>query len=520
MAYTWRNCGYFSQPTALAHPERVALIDYHGGSQRSRTYGELEDRLNRIASALVEMGLRAGDRVALIVGNRLEYVEALVGAMRAGLVPMTLNIKLGEDSLIETLKLSGARAALVDPACGPAATAAASACDIVVGLDASESGWLDYERMIERAAPQFSPPDLDMRATAMLCFTSGSTGRPKGVVMSHRAQMRLQEINGRWQVDQVGGELRGIIYLPIFHVNGIYSAAVALSSGGSVVILPSFQPPQLLRMLELHRINYFSGISVVYGMLLKERELIKTLDFSSLKYLHFGAAPAAGDLMRKAQEAMRVRAVQVYGSTEAGRVFGPQSDDYPLQSSGFPFTGNEVRLVDEVTGTIGDKGELWIRNEWLADGYWNDPKATAEKFVDGWYRTGDIFQRDPKGYYYFVGRTDDMFNVGGDKVYPAEVEATLLKHPDVLGACVVSVPHSAKGVVPVAMVVRQSKSSLTDEELMRFCRENGPAYAYPRVILFSETLPMAATGKTDRSEVGKVLSPIARQQFVRLAEKS
>ena len=336
--------------------------------------------------------------------------------------------------------------------------------------------------------------------------------------MSHRAQMRLQEINGEWQVNQAGGILRGIIYLPMFHVNGIYSACVALSSGGLVVILPSFQPAQLLRMLEFHRITYFTGIAVVYSMLLRERELMQTLDFSSLKYVHFGAAPAAGDLMRKVQEAMRVRAVQVYGTTEAGRVLGPDPDDYPLQSSGYPYAGTEVKLIDN--GVIGDRGELWIRNEWLADGYWDDPKATAEKFVDGWYRTGDIFERDPKGFLYFVGRNDDMFNVGGDKVYPAEVEATLLKHPEVIGACVVSAPHPVKGVVPVAMVVRHAKSTLSDEALMRFCRENGPAYAYPRVILFSEGLPMASTGKTDRKEVGNTLSPMAKDIFSRLEAQS
>jgi long-chain acyl-CoA synthetase len=513
MDYTQHNCGYFPQGTARLYPDRIALIDYHEGSERRRSFGELEDRLNRIASALAQSGLKAGDRVALIVGNRIEYVEALFGCMRAGLVPLTVNTKLGKDGLSETLKLSNARAAVVDPSCGPGAAEAASTCSIVVGVGAKNSGWLDFESTIAAASPDFEPPKLEPTATAMICFTSGSTGKPKGVVLSHRAQRSLQEINGRWQAEQVGGIVRCIVYLPIFHVNGLYSSALALFTGGSVVILPSFEPADLLRMLERHRINYFSGIAVVYSMLLKERQLMNELDFSSLKYLHFGAAPAAGELMRKAQEAMRVRAVQVYGSTEAGRVLGAQFDDYPLQSSGYPVTGNELKLVDPATGSIGAKGELWIRNEWLADGYLNDLKSTTEKFIGGWYRTGDIFQRDPKGYFYFIGRTDDMFNVGGDKVYPAEVEATLLKHPEVLGACVVSAPHPAKGVVPVAMVVRQRDSDLTEEELAGFCRENGPVYAFPRVILFAEALPMTTMGKPDRIKVARTLTPMAQERL-------
>jgi acyl-CoA synthetase (AMP-forming)/AMP-acid ligase II len=510
---TQHNCGYFPREIARRFPDRVALIDYHDGAERQRTFGSLEDRLDRIASALTEAGLKSGDRVALLVGNRIEYVEALFGCMRAGLVPLTVNTKLGKDGIIETLRLSNAQAAIVDPNCGPGVAEAAAVCGVVVGIGANNSEWLDYETAIETASPYFKPPKLEPNATAMIFFTSGSTGKPKGVVFSHRAQRRLQEINGRWQAEQVGGTVRCIIYLPIFHVNGLYSSSLALFTGGSAVILPSFEPAELLRMLERHRINYFSGIAVVYSMLLKEQKLMSELDFSSIKYLHFGAAPAAGELMRKAQDAMRVRAVQVYGSTEAGRVLGAQFDDYPLQSSGYPVTGNELKLIDPATGSTGEKGELWIRNEWLADGYLNDPQATAEKFVDGWYRTGDIFERDPKGYFYFVGRTDEMFNVGGDKVYPAEVESTLLKHPEVLGACVASAPHPVKGVVPVAMVVRQTSSDLTEGELAKFCRENGPVYAFPRVIHFVEALPMTTMGKPDRTAVRRALLPIAHQQL-------
>ena len=502
------NLGYLSARTAAVDPDRTAIIDHHSSSPRVVSYGALELRLNRVASFLVDLGLVPGDRLALVIGNRLEFIEAMYGALRAGIVPVMVNTKLGLEGLRLSTSGAGCAAAIVEPECNASGIEATDKANVQhrILLGKARGGWLDYESSVSGASAAFEPPTLGSDALADLCYTSGSSGAPKAVMASHRGLLMKLYIYANVTRSLVEDNIRTLVALPIFHANGRLSIGSAFETGGLVVIQPKFDARIALQNLANHRINYFLGVAPAYMAMLKETDLLQALDFSSLKMLFVGSAPSGGDVMPRIAFALKTHIVHTYGSTEAGVVMqSPFNVTHDLSSCGKPFPGNEVKIVDVVTGEHSNLGELLIRNEWLSHGYWNRPDLTAEKFVDGWYRSGDLFERDNNGFYYVRGRIDEMFNVGGEKVYPAEVESILQQHPDVLGACVAAVPHEAKGHVPAAMVVTAQGIDLSEEDLKRFFLQRGPAYAHPRRVIFAQAFPLAHTGKVDRAKVKELL---------------
>jgi acyl-CoA synthetase (AMP-forming)/AMP-acid ligase II len=244
----------------------------------------------------------------------------------------------------------------------------------------------------------------------------------------------------------------------------------------------------------------------VFTLLLQQKDLIGSLDFSNLQSLKIGSAPTPKELMDAVEEAFGVKVSESYGLTEGGPVMiGPPLDgrEVPHGSCGVAWPEGEIKLVGS-DGTVSPSyGELWVRNPGVTPGYYNLPEVNRQRLVDGWLKTGDLFSCDKDGFYYFRGRTDDMFNCGGENVYPLEVENLLLKHPDVADVSVVPVPHKIKGEAPVAMVVLANGSRIEEAALKSFCLANGPAYAHPRRIFVVDGLPLNGAGKTDRKVVQK-----------------
>lgn len=502
------NVGYLSARTAITDPGRPAILDFHGGVQRVLTYGELETRLNRVASLLESLGLSPGTRVALLVGNRREFIEVVYGAMRSHMLPALVNTKLGLNGLVASLNAITPEVAIVEPECNPSAIEAVERAGVKhrIILGSARPGWTEYERCVSQAAPEYEPPPVNTAAPADLSFTSGTTGVPKGVVTSHRAHLMRNAVLGHRVAHLVGGPIRALVCLPIFHANGRTSIGWAFETGGLVVVQRQFEAREALQNISAHRINFFLGVLPAYAAMLKQTDLIETLDFSNLKHLLVGSAPSGGDVMPKIGQALGVRILTGYGATEFGASMqAPYEGDYDLASCGMPQPGVEAKLVDPDTGAVGNKGELLLRSEWAFDGYWGRPDLAAAKFQDGWYRSGDLFERDERGLHYFRGRTDEMFNVGGEKVYPTEVENILQRHPAVLSACVVAVTHSSKGEAPAAMVIAVKDATLSEDELKQFFLQHGPGYAHPRKVVFAHEFPVAATGKVDRVRVKALL---------------
>jgi acyl-CoA synthetase (AMP-forming)/AMP-acid ligase II len=277
-----------------------------------------------------------------------------------------------------------------------------------------------------------------------------------------------------------------------------------LHVGGSVVILPNFEPRRFLETLAGYRCTTAGGVPAVFTLLLQQKDLIKSLDWSALKSLKIGSAPTPKELMDAVEAAFGVPVSESYGLTEGGPVMIGQPRDgrrAPHSSCGVAWPEGEIRLVGADGRDHPSYGELWVKNPGVTPGYYKLPKVNAERLVDGWLRTGDLFSLDDQGFYYFRGRVDDMFNSGGENVYPLEVENILLKHPAVADVSVVPFPHAIKGEVPVAMVVRARADGADEDALKRFCLDNGPAYAHPRRVIFVERLPLNGAGKTDRKLV-------------------
>ena len=509
------NLGYWLSDACAGFPDRVALIDLSRPRPRELTYAELDERMDRVANLLSNAGIGVGDRFALGVGNRFEFVEIMFGGMRCGAVPVPLNFKLSVEPLTHVVVDAECRAAFVDGAAAQRSAAIVERLGIEprwdvggagAGRERAASGWLDYEGALAGASADFEPPRLDADHPAFQPYTSGSTGKPKGVVLSHEGQLWwVRCLRKYWPADP--GD-RALVAVPLYHKNAMAGAVKPLlQAGGSVVILPGFAPAPFLRALSEYGCTQVGAVPAVFAIALGHMDLIRELDFSALRKVTLGSAPVQPELMDAVERAFGVEVGESYGLTEGGPVMlGPPPDGRPVPrgSCGAAWPEGEIKLVRDGVEDHG-YGELWVRNPGVTTGYHNLPEVSAARIRDGWLGTGDLFFRDGEGFYHFRGRTDDMFNSGGENIYPREVEDLLLSHPDVLDAAVVPVPHAVKGAGPAAVVRVVSESGVTAEALKRYTLERGPAYAHPRRIVLVEEMPLTGVGKVDRAAIPEVL---------------
>jgi long-chain acyl-CoA synthetase len=496
------NLGYYFRDAVRRFPDKVALIDLSQTRAREVTYRELDRRHDRFAALLTQLGLRAGDRLAMSVGNRFEFVEIMYGAMRAGIVPVPLNTRLGPDTIEFTIANAGCVGAVVEPAANAYVAGIVDKAGLKVKLafDPPPKGWLRYEAALQGAPDRFDPPRLDPDHPSFQPYTSGSTGRPKGVVLTHAGQLWwIRAVQKYWPSEP---SFRALAAVPLYHKNAMAGAVKPmLSCGGSVVILPGFEPRRFLTVLSEYKCTHAGGVPAVFTLLLQQKDLIRSLDFSALKSLKIGSAPTPKELMDAVEDAFGIPVSESYGLTEGGPVMiGPPLDGRraPHGSCGVAWPEGEVKLVGADGAESDSYGELWVRNPGVTPGYYNLPEVNRQRIVDGWLKTGDLFAKDAEGFFYFKGRTDDMFNCGGENVYPLEVENLMLKHAGVADVSVVPVPHAIKGEAPVALVVKAKGIEVDEATLKSFCLANGPAYAHPRRVFFDDGLPLNGAGKTDR----------------------
>ncbi len=477
------NLGAITDPATP--PDRPAFIVI-GGDLPAETWSfrRISARADAVARGLVRHGLALGSTVAILAENHAEYLPAFLGIMRAGMIACPLNWKLPAATVETVLDDAGARLALVDyprrsllPATIP-----------VVSFDDDYDRWLD--------PGSFTAVAPGPETIACLMYTSGSTGRPKGVPIGHAGYLAGL---GAFEFDRA--RATGTVTLvaaPLYHLNAQSYALSALSFGSTVVLLRRFDVEVFARSIEAYRIDEVSGVPTMFAMAMNWMDAGHPVDCRHVTLVSAGSAPLSELLLARLYERFPNAVVgNSYGTTETGiAAFGPHPRGLPTPpgSLGYPLPGIGVRLV----GGGADDGVLLLKTPMMAKGYHRRPEETRARFVDGWYRTGDLMRRDASGFYFFVGRADDMLLCGGENVYPAEVERMLESHPEVRQAAVVGVPDPVKGQVPVAFVVPRAGSRLTPEELDRFALEAGPAYARPRRIELVAELPLAGTNKLDR----------------------
>lgn len=497
-----RNLGYFNRQAARDHAERLAVVDLSRDPPAEISHGLLDERMERIGAALQAFGLAAGHRLLLATENRFEFIEAFFGAMRAGIVPIPLNHRLGADTIRFIIADSGAGSAIVSPGCHPRIAEIVEEAGLGPRIATAPgiAGWEDYETVLASAAPPVRAPAIAPRQTAFLPYTSGSTGKPKGVLLAHDGMLwGIRHAQEYWPAEP---DDRALIAGPLFHKNAMrVSVKPKLRVGGSVVILPRFEPRLFLRALSEYGCTHAGGVPAMYRMILAERDLLRTLSFPGLRSLEMGSAVVGADLIEAVEDAFGAPVIEAYGLTEGGGPLREPVDSRPVPrgSCGLAAPEVDVRLVSADGDATGGEGELWVRSPAVLDGYNNRPELDAERLVDGYLRTGDIFRRDGDGFFYFMGRTDDQFSCGGENINPKEVELLLVQHPDVIDAVVAPVAHAVKGLAPAALVTLDEGSGPGEEELKRFALENGPAYAHPRRVFAVDEMPLNGAGKIDRA---------------------
>jgi long-chain acyl-CoA synthetase len=332
--------------------------------------------------------------------------------------------------------------------------------------------------------------------------------------MTHRGMLWYVAHNQRhWPSSR---DDRGCVALPLFHKNALRGTVKPmLHAGGSFVLMPGFEPKAYVETLAKYRCTFSRGVAAVFTMVLEHRAFLDTLDLTALRSMSIGSAVVPPELLNSVACALPgVKMSESYGLTEGGSPFRAPLDgrSVPRGSVGVQAPGIEVKLLDRAGREHPSEGELLIRSPYVCLGYHNQPAVTAAKLQDGWLRTGDVFQRNGDGFYFFRSRIDDMFSCGGENVYPKEVENILFTHPGVADAVVAPVPHGVKGFVPAAMVIARAGVPVTSAELKTWCLAHGPAYAHPRFVAVVPSLPLNGAGKIDRATVRRELETAYRAQ--------
>ena len=504
-----RSLGHLFVDVLAAHPGRVALMEAGGGSEKL-TYASLDAVLNQVANAALSDGLKQGDRVGIALRNRLEFPLAVFGLMRAGIVPALFNPRLAGDDLAFMIADAGCRAVITDEI-SASAFAASPARGALLHIHIGEAP----ARAASFAAWHQSAPAHDTTFNAgpsdvaLQIYTSGSTGRPKGVLLPHRAQIEHFQDQRAFYDKLYTRPSVNLIAAPMFHKNGTGMLKTAFVMGGAAVIMPKFEPKQFLQNIQAYRVTTFAAVSAMLTMMMREEDLVREGDFSSLDAIMVGASPSGRVLLDRVAEVFGTRVLHMFGTTESGAVLGHHPEHlYTLDSCGIPMPGMSAKLLDPETGAEADMGELHIAGPGVALGYHNRPEAQGERFKGGWYATGDILSRDENGYYFFRGRIDDMFVCGGENVYPREVERQLLNHPQVSQAFVGPVPHEVKGQAPAAALI-VTGAGVTSEEIRDFYLARAPAFSVPRFVLFCDAFPIAPTGKIDARAMQTLLEEAA-----------
>ncbi|HKK29572.1 MAG TPA: class I adenylate-forming enzyme family protein [Alphaproteobacteria bacterium] len=474
-------------------PEKPALILVHGSeTERVVSYAHLRARSHAVARGLVRDGYQCGDRIAILAANVEDYLATYFGTMQAGCISVPVNWKLREASIHHVLRDSDSLLVFVD---------GERRASVPAGVKAVEFG-PEFEAFLDPGP--FEPLKMEQGEVAMFLYTSGSTGNPKGVPLTHAGHIWVTATRLRGAPDTA--EHRALIAAPFYHMNALSSAKAVLAGGGTIVQLPVFTAEAYVDAIERHKATWLTSVPTMMALVVQQTDRIRQRDTSSVRMVRMGSAPATQGLFDQIRQAFPgARITYGYGTTEAGPcVFGPHPKGKPLPdlALGYPMDAPvRVRLEGDPQNNIGagqpHEGELLMDCPALTPGYHKLPEKTAEVMTeDGLYRTGDVMRRDENGFYYFVGRVDDMFTCNGENVYPGEVEKVLENHPAIAQAALLPVPDDVRGNMPVAFVV---PAGAVDEDVVKqHAIANAPAYMHPRRVWFVDKLPLASTNKIDK----------------------
>ncbi len=498
-------------------PERDAII-FDG---QRYTFESLQERVNRLANALSDLGVGSGDRVAAMQTNCNQLIELYFAVAQLDAIYVPINFRAKEDELATMLGIVEPSILFLGERYLPLAESGDLPNDRVVLLDASGSeGRHTYEQLLADAEPdQMHFPEDDEDATTVIMFTSGTTSIPKGVQLTHDSFGTFLLTNVTPADPDV--EETNLLTVPMYHVAGLQAALAAVFGGRTLVVMPQFDPEEWMQLAVEHRANRAMLVPTMLKRVM-DHPRFSDYDLSSLDVITYGAAPMPLPVIRDAIEKFPdTRFINAFGQTEtASTITMLPPDDHVLTgtpeeietkmrrltSIGKPLDDVEVMIVTEEGEPVpGDEvGEIVARGPRIMSGYWRQGDATGDTIRSGWLYTGDLGWQDEDGYIYLAGRARDFIKRGGEMISPEEVEQTLAEHPGVAEAAVIGVPDLEWGEEVRAVVVREN-DSVNESDLIEFCRERLAGFKRPRSVVFIEVLP--------RNVMGKVMKRDLRDRF-------
>ncbi|MEZ5557511.1 MAG: fatty acid--CoA ligase [Pseudomonadales bacterium] len=483
---------------------------------RSTSYAEFDRQCSQVANALMAEGLSAGSRVGFMDKNSDHFYQVVFGAAKCGAVSVGINWRLAPPEVAYILNDCKAEILFVGPdfyALAERVREQVPSLKRIVAMEPGHPQWPSFEQWRD-AHPNADPwVPVGTDDVAIQMYTSGTTGHPKGVQLAQRCFFDLwrRPLNAdmafnEWTEDDVN-----LAAMPSFHIGGVGWGIMGLRAGARNIVAREFDPGQTLQLIGDYGITKLFLVPAAIRMVLQHPEARRT-DYSSVRFISYGASPIPLDLLREAIEVFQCGFVQLYGMTETtgSATYLPPQDHDPsgnerMRSAGKPFPGVRLKVVDENGKPVPPRtvGEICIASPVNMLGYWNLPEATEKTLIDGYVHTGDAGYLDEDGYVYVHDRVKDMIVSGAENIYPAEVESALFGHPAIADVAVIGVPDERWGEAVKAMVVLKEGHTATPDELIGFARERIAGYKLPKSVDFIDELPRNPSGKILKRELRK-----------------
>ncbi|MBI2867829.1 MAG: long-chain-fatty-acid--CoA ligase [Chloroflexi bacterium] len=502
-------------------PEREAVVF----EDKRPTFQHLQERVYKLANALSGLGVKAGDRIAMLQVNTNACIEAYFATASLNCVYVPLNFRAKAQELQFMLQDSQSSVLLVGQRYTDLVAGIKDKLpDLkhIIGLEGNIDPLPNYESLIANGADDPLFPEVDESDTTILMFTAGTTGQPKGVMLSHNS-FSSYVVNNVSPADPESHAEKNILTVPLYHIAGIQAMMSAVYGGRCVVIERQFEPVEWMELVQREKVNRAMLVPTMLKQLMDHPDFKKN-DLSSLKVITYGAAPMPLEVIKRAlEEFPGVSFINAFGQTESAATITmlapedhviaaktPEEREKKLKrlaSIGKPLPDVDVRIVDEsgTEASVGQVGEIVARGPRLMKGYWKQEEATKRTIRGGWLYTGDLGFRDEEGYIFLAGRAKDIIKRGGEMISPEEVENCILSHPKVEDVAIIGVPDVHWGERVRAVVVLKNSQKASEQEIVEWCRSRLSSYKKPESVVFVDELP--------RNPMGKILKRVLREQF-------
>jgi fatty-acyl-CoA synthase len=514
--------------TASDTPEQVAVTC----TGKRLSYKELKDRVDKLSSSLLSLGIRKNDRIAIIHRNCHRYIETYFAAAKIGAVLVPINYRLSGDNFVFILNDSQAKWIIAQPDLVSCLKDKKHELPMLRGIILTDlptaknwPGCLLYETLIEEAIPEEEPSvrivDSDM---AQIYYTSGTTGKPKGVILTHRNN--AAHADGTIRELKLTQEDKWLHVSPMFHLADAWAVWALTKVAATHVMIPGFEEKPVLEAIAKHKVTLSNFIPTMLNLLVNFPGA-RNYDCSSLRLIMSGGAPIAKEVVKKILEVFGCAYIQTYGLTETSPFLtmsilqeGMESLSFEeklkvMATTGRPFETVQLKVVKkngaEVLPNADDVGEIIAKGETITPGYWGLPEETTERIVEGWLHTRDLAVVNPDGYVTIVDRMDDVIISGGENVYSVEVEDALYAYPGVLEAAVIGLPDPLWGEMVTAVVVTKEGESCDTQDIIRFCKLRIARFKAPKKVIFSDGLPKTGSAKICKYKLRQIYGSNARK---------